>query len=136
MSNVDWILITLVRAISRVRANNATLPFLLFNPPLLPAKLFALVLPARQKRNIIREGGNFGRKKSERGKKKKKSDLSRFSLHLAIELRITTNKSDKSWLDVIKHWCILELILIRFNYISMRRYILWINYWIWCFGLI
>lgn len=103
MSNVDWILITLVRAISRVRANNATLPFLLFNPPLLPAKLFALVLPARQKRNIIREGGNFGRKKSERGKKKKKSDLSRFSLHLAIELRITTNKSDKSWLDVIKH---------------------------------
>ena len=108
MSNVDWILITLVRAISRVRANNVILlllPFLLFNPPLLPAKLFALVLPARQKRNIIREGGNFGRKKSERGKKKKKekSDLSRFPLHLAIELRITTNKSDKSWLDVIKH---------------------------------
>lgn len=107
MSNVDWILITLVRAISRVRANNAILPpppppF----PPLQPSPpsdqafcaCFACATEAEYNTK-----GNFGRKKSERGKKKKKSDLSRFSLHLAIELRITTNKSDKSWLDVIKH---------------------------------
>lgn len=103
MSNVDWILITLVRAISRVRANNATPPPPF--PPLQPSpssdQAFCACFASRQKRNIIREGGNFERKKSERGKKKKKNPIYPVSLHFAIELRITTNKSDKSWRDVI-----------------------------------
>lgn len=92
MSNVDWILITLVRAISRVRANNATPPPPF--PPLQPSppsdQAFCACFASRQKRNIIREGGNFERKKSERGKKKKKekSDLSHFT---SLRNRITNN---------------------------------------------
>lgn len=87
MSNVDWILITLVRAISRVRANNATPPppFLLFNPPLLPGQAFCACFASRQKRNIIREGGNFERKKSKR-EGEKKSDLSTVSPHSQSKL--------------------------------------------------
>lgn len=91
MSNVDWILITLVRAISRVRANNATPPPPF--PPLQPSppsdQAFCACFASRQKRNIIREGGNFERKKSERGKKKKKNPI--YPYFTSLRNRITNN---------------------------------------------
>lgn len=78
MSNVDWILITLVRAISRVRANNATLlpppppPF----PPLQPSppsgQAFCACFACATEAEYNTRGRKFWEKKiGEREKEKK-----------------------------------------------------------------
>lgn len=90
MSNVDWILITLVRAISRVRANNATLPSSSSTSPFLPSFLRLFCLATEAEYNT-RERGNFERKKSERGGEKKKKN----SIYPVSDRgEITANKSD------------------------------------------
>lgn len=63
-------------------------------PPLQPppsCQAFCACFAWRQKRNIIREGGNFERKKSERGGEKKKKN----SIYPVSDRgEITANKSD------------------------------------------
>lgn len=90
MSNVDWILITLVRAISRVRANNATLPSSSSTSPFLPSFLRLFCLATEAEYNT--RGRKFWEKKigEGRGKKKKKNSI----YPVSDRGEITTNKSD------------------------------------------